>query len=485
MSIVRESTVTLESANAVWNTTNTGKHIIGIYSGTSSSPVTISNVTIDSNSQSYGVNTYANAYGNLNNVTIKNSKGAALTVNGSTIIATNLNTSDNAWGSVNVDPGSGVVTPSVFTFNSGNLTESNQIWSDGANDTSTATVTVNAVGFNMYKVSGANTGFTWSNAPLTSSTPQFTVTSPTQPVDLTVSSGTNDATVDFSSLGISNNNTVVVPQTTVNTAGGDISIPASTTITASGSWNGVINVPTIEANSSVSIGSNKTVSSVIEVGSNSVSLTFSNAVRLLIPGQSGKSVGFVRNGVFTQISTPCQSDAQAAGNALPAGGDCYFDNGTDMVVWTKHFTTFVTYVQAATQPVIQKTYTVLAGDTLSGIGTLVGVDWHSIASLNGISAPYTIYPGQVLDLPANASTAVTASPVITQSTSASAVLGESTTKTPPVAKATKNPVVASVATASLNKNWFKSNWLTIVLVIVLAGAIYYAYRSIDKKTKKS
>lgn len=44
-------------------------------------------------------------------------------------------------------------------------------------------------------------------------------------------------------------------------------------------------------------------------------------------------------------------------------------------------------------------YTVVSGDTLSGIGSKVGVDWPDIASANGIPAPYTIYPGQVLVVP--------------------------------------------------------------------------------------
>lgn len=43
-------------------------------------------------------------------------------------------------------------------------------------------------------------------------------------------------------------------------------------------------------------------------------------------------------------------------------------------------------------------YTVKAGDTLSGIGAKLGVDWKGIASVNGIASPYTIYPGQVLTI---------------------------------------------------------------------------------------
>ncbi|MFJ8929217.1 peptidoglycan-binding protein [Streptomyces sp. NPDC102364] len=46
------------------------------------------------------------------------------------------------------------------------------------------------------------------------------------------------------------------------------------------------------------------------------------------------------------------------------------------------------------------TYTVKAGDTLSGIGTKTGVKWQTIAELNNIKTPYTIKPGQVLKLKA-------------------------------------------------------------------------------------
>ena len=41
-------------------------------------------------------------------------------------------------------------------------------------------------------------------------------------------------------------------------------------------------------------------------------------------------------------------------------------------------------------------YIVKSGDTLSGIGAKVGVNWQAIASKNGIASPYTIYPGQKL-----------------------------------------------------------------------------------------
>lgn len=44
-------------------------------------------------------------------------------------------------------------------------------------------------------------------------------------------------------------------------------------------------------------------------------------------------------------------------------------------------------------------YIVKPGDTLSGIGTKFGVDWKTIAAVNGIANPNLIYPGQRLTIP--------------------------------------------------------------------------------------
>lgn len=45
-----------------------------------------------------------------------------------------------------------------------------------------------------------------------------------------------------------------------------------------------------------------------------------------------------------------------------------------------------------------KTYTVVSGDTLSKIGSKTGVNWKTIADLNGIKSPYIVKVGQVLKL---------------------------------------------------------------------------------------
>lgn len=54
------------------------------------------------------------------------------------------------------------------------------------------------------------------------------------------------------------------------------------------------------------------------------------------------------------------------------------------------------------------TYTVQSGDTLSGIAAKYGTSYQTLANLNGISAPYIIYPGQVLKTTGNVSNSNTA-----------------------------------------------------------------------------
>ena len=86
------------------------------------------------------------------------------------------------------------------------------------------------------------------------------------------------------------------------------------------------------------------VSSAIEVGLTNQSLTFNKAVRLLFAGKTGKKVGYDPGNGLYPITTLCTADDQATVDAqLTGNSECKFDNGTDMIVWTKHFTTFATY----------------------------------------------------------------------------------------------------------------------------------------------
>lgn len=126
-----------------------------------------------------------------------------------------------------------------------------------------------------------------------------------------------------------------------------ISIPASITVDGGSSWNGVVELPTVKSTSTVTLpsssGTTNTAQLVIEMGS-SVTLTFNNAVRLLLVGKAGTHVGFYHDPTsVTEITQACSDDTQATNNGLPAGGNCKIDVGSDLVVWTKHFTGFATW----------------------------------------------------------------------------------------------------------------------------------------------
>lgn len=176
---------------------------------------------------------------------------------------------------------------------------------------------------------------------------------------ITIPSSVTNATINISAITTSTANsttaTIQSPMTiNASTAIGavNVEIPAGMQIVASTpTWNGVINVPQIKANSTVTAtpdsGNTAAVSSVIEIGYGDTKLTFSKAVRIKIADQAGKYVGYSRGGVFTTITNVCSTDSQVMGDALSAEGDCKISVGSDMIIWTKHFTNFVTYTQTA------------------------------------------------------------------------------------------------------------------------------------------
>ena len=57
---------------------------------------------------------------------------------------------------------------------------------------------------------------------------------------------------------------------------------------------------------------------------------------------------------------------------------------------------------AASTPQGENTYTVQAGDTLSGIASKYGTTYQELAALNGISDPNIIHVGQVLKVTGSA-----------------------------------------------------------------------------------
>ena len=119
------------------NGKGTSNHILSVESG--SDETTIQNLTIigvneDGKASKAGIHAYNGAVVDIENVTIEDCGSVGVQVNGATVTATGLNVSGSGWGSVNVDQGSTSVAPN-FTFNSGNLEDDVQIYSENPTGT--------------------------------------------------------------------------------------------------------------------------------------------------------------------------------------------------------------------------------------------------------------------------------------------------------------------------------------------------------------
>lgn len=224
-----------------------------------------------------------------------------------------------------------------------------------------------------------------NNTPITVSAGQtnLAITSDTivsagnNPVAINVPSGVSNTTLNIASLlqtplsGTVTSNALpslaISAAVDLNSTGipvnVQVQIPQGTMVSAPEGWDGTIHVPAVQATNSVTVtpsnGSTATVNSVIEVGFGDVPLTFNQAVRLLIPGQAGKKAGYVRSGTFYPISTVLSADDQSTANStLTSGQDAYLNVGSDLVIWTKHFTRFVTYSETTYTPTPTPTPTV-------------------------------------------------------------------------------------------------------------------------------
>ncbi|MBW5445103.1 hypothetical protein GE107_03365 [Cohnella sp. CFH 77786] len=185
------------------------------------------------------------------------------------------------------------------------------------------------------------------------------ITVSNDPVSIFVPANVTDASIAVSTTMIGDRKTATLPLVEVqaSTSLGEIglTIPAGTMVSGPAGWDGIIQLPRLLAAASVPVtGGN--VSAVIEVGSSNDSLIFDKAVRLLIPGQGGKSAGFVRAGQFNEITTTLTADSQAVADGIGNGGDAKITAGSDLAIWTKHFTQFVSYTPIVSIPKYKVTF---------------------------------------------------------------------------------------------------------------------------------
>lgn len=155
-----------------------------------------------------------------------------------------------------------------------------------------------------------------------------------------------NASVTVAAAGLETKTALLPQMNIINSDQMTVTIPAGTTITGPDTWDGTIVMPTVKTTPSASVGG--TASAVVEVGFGDTELKFDNAVRLLLPGQAGKSAAYVRGGKSYSITRTVSADSQTtADSELGAGQEGKINVGSDMAIWTKHFTEFVAYTPAS------------------------------------------------------------------------------------------------------------------------------------------
>ncbi|MFA6907616.1 MAG: hypothetical protein WC263_02210, partial [Candidatus Micrarchaeia archaeon] len=209
----------------------------------------------------------------------------------------------------------------------------------------------------LVKTTGANNTAILNASMAISENMTIYVTNSSPAANITM--GPNATNVRLNMTDYSNSAfSVALPAITVNasTSLGNVimGIPNGTVVSGPTNWNGTLQLPAVKANSAATptavSGYTNTVTAVVEIGVADYAVNFSKAVRLLIPGKAGHLVGFQRGSTFTRITADCAADSQAWADAnISAGSECKMNNGTGMVIWTKHFTAFATYTQAADQ----------------------------------------------------------------------------------------------------------------------------------------
>lgn len=182
--------------------------------------------------------------------------------------------------------------------------------------------------------------------------PVITITAnSTGTISLSVPVGVSNPQLDMSALVSGGQLTVPgTVETNTNTTLGQVAfnLPSGVVISSTDpNWDGKVNLPSTVSINTVTLptilGTSNTVVGALEVGSTSTYLTFNSAIRIIVYGYGNSLPGYMRSGTFYEISTACTADNQATGDNLPADGDCYKVVGSDLVIWTKHFTTFAFY----------------------------------------------------------------------------------------------------------------------------------------------
>ena len=229
--------------------------------------------------------------------------------------------------------------------------------------TTTTTITTNlAVGNWKFHVKAEDNAGNQSTAQsallaiLSSSLSQITIDNSVPIVWVITPSGILNPVLDLSpitslngDLWVASLNTELHLKTLLSSSVVIVDIPAGAVIEGpSSAWTKILIPPTVITPPTAllpvaPLGFSNQAALAILVGHDTAPLNISRGVRIFIEGQSAKKVGHITQGVFTEIINTCSEDSQAVGDALAPGQDCKIEDGSDLIIWSKHFSSFVIY----------------------------------------------------------------------------------------------------------------------------------------------
>jgi Atrophied bacterial Ig domain/Right handed beta helix region len=156
-----------------------------------------------------------------------------------------------------------------------------------------------------------------------------------------------DIVVNFLDLLVGNDLTLSNELTLVRkTNEGDYSVylPANISIAGPSGWSGLFDLPQIESVSVVTADlERQVIEDVISVGLSDEDFSFDKAVQIIFPDQGSNSVGFLKNGQTTYLMECTASELADPDVNLVADTACFSPLGENLIVYTKHFTSFFTY----------------------------------------------------------------------------------------------------------------------------------------------
>ena len=157
-------------------------------------------------------------------------------------------------------------------------------------------------------------------------------------------------------------------------------IAKGATLSADG-WSGDFKLPVLGTTPSKDLtGTNYTV---LSMGSEGKVINSSEIVRIVLPGQAGKSLAYLDGTSYKMISKNknlSEDSFEAAAKELSKGGVAKVNSGDDMVIYTTYLTEFVAYDWKASSPTPTPSTTpvvTVPGGSGTGVSTIAGTTGSS------------------------------------------------------------------------------------------------------------